>query len=78
MKAVENTWDSYMSRVIESDLRETLNLNQDTELEASLTPHTINSWLNPEQALTIGELAELVKNDSLAADFEKSNDTNDG
>lgn len=71
VKAVESTWDSYMFRVIESDSREQLNLNQDSELEASLTPNSIISRINPEQALTIGELAELVKNDTLSIAFEK-------
>lgn len=72
VKSIESTWNSYMFRVIDSDSREELNLNQDSELETSLNPNSVISRINPEQALTIGELAELVKNDTLSIAFEKS------
>lgn len=66
VKAAEKTWDSYMYRIIASESRESLNVNQDPELNATVTPNSIYSWINPEQALTVGELAELLKNDSVA------------
>lgn len=59
-----------MFRVISSESREALNINQDTDLETPVTPKLIHSWINPEQAVTVGELAELLKNDSLSAATE--------
>lgn len=58
--------------MISSESRETLNINQDPDLEKSLNPHVIHSWLNPEQALTVGELAELLQNDNLGLGFENT------
>lgn len=65
IKAVEKTRNSYMCRLVTSESGEELNVNQDPELNTTVTPNLIYSWLNPEQALTIGELAELLKNDSV-------------
>lgn len=63
-----------MLRIIQNNSREQLNLNQDTELERTVIPNTINSWINPEQALTVGELIKLIKHDSLSKNFEKEED----
>ncbi len=70
LQAVENTYNSYMRRLISSDLREGLNVNQDSHLEEPVSANLINSWIKPEQALVVGELAELLKNDSLSTNVD--------
>lgn len=58
-----------MTRLLTNCSRETLNLNQDLQLDTPVNINTLHSrlkyQLNPQQPLTVGEIAELLKYDAL-------------
>lgn len=68
LKSLEQSSDSCMYRLIASN---SLTLSeQDLVLETPTKPTFSSKWVNPQQALTVGELVELVKADYLSDDQE--------
>jgi hypothetical protein len=75
IKSLEESNDSCMYRLIAGD---SFSLSdQDLQLDAPTNFKLSSKWLNPEQALTVGELVELVKADYLAQSSSENNSSED-
>ncbi|XP_054287713.1 uncharacterized protein LOC129003443 [Macrosteles quadrilineatus] len=64
LKSLEESNDSCMYRLISGDSYSIT--DQDLQLDTPTNLRLSSKWLNPEQALTVGELVELVNADYLA------------
>lgn len=73
IKSLEESTDSCMYRLIAGD---SLSVSgQDIILETPTKLSLASKWVKPEQALTVGELVELVKADYLAQNQEDTFDS---